>query len=91
MSNKERRALEKELKQLKNQLRSLERKIDTQEKKIADVELILADPEAFKAAENKDVFHQHAEMQLKLEDYMHRWEKTGKAIDNLNVQLTVEN
>ncbi len=91
LSNKERRALEKELKQLKNQLRSLERKIDTQEKKIADVELILADPEAFKAAENKDVFHQHAEMQLKLEDYMHRWEKTGQAIDNLHVQLTVEN
>ena len=50
-----------------------------------------AKAEAFKAAENKDVFHQHAEMQLKLEDYMHRWEKTGEAIDNLNVQLTVEN
>ncbi|GAB5539849.1 MAG: ABC-F family ATP-binding cassette domain-containing protein [Salibacteraceae bacterium] len=91
LSNKERRNLEKDLKKLKNTLKSLERKIEDQEKEISELEQVLADPEEFNDPKNSEIFHQHAELQRKLEEYMLRWEKTGEEIDEINVQLTVNN
>ncbi len=87
LSNKERWELDKELKKLKNGLRSIERKIENQEKEISKLEETLADPNALNDPKNADVFHQHADMQRKLEDYMHRWEKAGSEIDALSQKL----
>ena len=75
------------MKKLKNGLRSIERKIENQEKEISKLEETLADPSALNDAKNADVFHQHADMQRKLEDYMQRWEKAGSEIDTLSQKL----
>jgi ATP-binding cassette, subfamily F, member 3 len=83
LSNKDKREMEKELKRLKNTLGSLERKIETKEKEIADLETLLADPKAIADPANGDVFFKHSELQKKLEEYMHRWEKTGEEIDTM--------
>lgn len=91
LSNKERREKEKELKQLQNSLKSLERKIASQEEKIQALEVVLADPAALKQPEHKDVFHEHAALQQKLEEYMHRWEKVGEELEAMQELLAAHN
>ncbi len=87
LSNKEKRDKEKELKQLNNSLRSLERKVEKQESEIADLEVLMSDPSEMQKSENKDMFHTHADMQRKLDEYMMHWEKVGAEVDELGVQL----
>lgn len=78
---------EKELKKLKNNLSSLERKVESTEKELKDIEAILADPEKAKSDSSQDIFFQHAEIQKKLDEYLHRWEKTGADMERLSEEL----
>lgn len=87
LSNKEKREKEKELKQLKNALRNLERKVENQESEIAELELLMSDPVEMQKPENKNLFHNHADMQRKLDEYMLRWEKVGADVEILNAEL----
>lgn len=86
-SNKEKRDKEKELKQLKANLRSIEKKIEQQESDIATLEQKMSDPSEMQKPENKSLFHDHADMQRKLDEYMLRWEKAGAEIDVLTEML----
>ena len=90
MSNREKRGLDKEVKRVKNSLQSLERKIEEMESDVEKLELILADPEQVRKPENARIFHEHAEQQRKLEEFMMRWEKLGEELEGLNFQLLVE-
>lgn len=87
LSNKEKRDKEKELKQLKANLRSIEKKIEQQESDIAALEQKMSDPSEMQKPENKSLFHDHADMQRKLDEYMLRWEKAGAEIDVLTEML----
>ncbi len=88
LSNKERREKEKEAKRLKNSLSSLERKVSEQEQALAEIEEKLASPELASAdGKPTDIFFQHADIQKKLEEYMHRWEKTGEELERLSAEL----
>lgn len=87
LSNKVKREKEKELKQLKSTLRSLERKIEKQEETIAELETRMSDPTEMQKPENKNIFHDHAELQRKLDEYMHRWEKIGADMDMLSEEI----
>ncbi len=87
LSNKVKRDKEKELKQLKANLRSIEKKIEQQESDIAALEQKMSDPSEMQKPENKSLFHDHADMQRKLDEYMLRWEKAGAEIDVLTEML----
>jgi ATP-binding cassette subfamily F protein 3 len=87
LSNKVKRDKEKELKQLKANLRSIEKKIEQQESEIAALEQKMSDPSEMQKPENKSLFHDHADMQRKLDEYMLRWEKAGAEIDVLTEML----
>lgn len=80
-SNKDRKEKEKEWKKLKNSVSSLEQKIEQTEIEIQSMEQIMMDPQ--KAQANQEVFFKHAETQKRLEDYMLRWEKASKELDEL--------
>lgn len=85
LSNKQRREKDKEWKRLKNALSNLEKKIEQQEAELQKLEAVMSDPA--KAKESQDVFFVHAEKQKKLDEYMHRWEKTGEELAELSALL----
>lgn len=85
LSNKQRREKDKEWKRLKNALSNLEKKIEQQEAELQKLEAVMSDPA--KAKESQDVFFEHAEKQKKLDEYMHRWEKTGEELAELSALL----
>ena len=81
LSNKDRKEKEKEWKRLKNSVASLEQKIEQTELEIQSMEQVMMDPQ--KAQANQEVFFKHSESQKRLEEYMHRWEKASKDLDEL--------
>lgn len=85
LSNKQRRENDKEWKRLKNALSNLEKKIEQQEAELQKLEAVMSDPA--KAKESQDIFFEHAEKQKKLDEYMHRWEKTGEELAELSALL----
>ncbi|MEZ4722026.1 MAG: ABC-F family ATP-binding cassette domain-containing protein [Flavobacteriales bacterium] len=87
LNNQQRREKEKELKRLKNSVGALEQKIESKELELQQLEEKLSSPEVAKSQEGNDLFHQHSELQKKLEEYMQRWEKAGKEIESINSQL----
>lgn len=85
LSNNEKREKEKDRKRLKNTLSTLEKKIEEAELAIAELETKMSDPSLVE--QNQNMFFEHAETQKKLDEYMHRWEKTGEELDQLNELL----
>ncbi|GAB4377657.1 MAG: ABC-F family ATP-binding cassette domain-containing protein [Salibacteraceae bacterium] len=76
------RTNEKELRKLRNQLQVIERKIEKQEEELKALELEIAKPHNASSVTNHDIFHQHAEAQRKLDEYLEQWETLGKKIEH---------